>query len=481
MNKWLALTLLLVIIGFGAFFRLNHINDESLWLDEGVSYYNSSSDIGLSGVWNKTAILDQSPPAYYLIMHEYLKITGEDEFYFRLVPVIFGSISILFLFLLIGVMFNWEAGLFAAILLAINPFHIGFSMESRQYVLLSLESLAGFICLFKGITHKNSGLLWWFLFSIVSILGFYTHNFYFFIMLAFGFIYLLYWLFEEKKAIKFLMGMLSVLLIVLAYLPWIPSFLKQLSVERYWIADIGLADMKTYFLDYIGGSEIAAILILGLMLLGFLWGILSVKSDRYKFNVLGVIALCTFVGISLGAPLFYSMNFDTILKIRYTVYVVPIILGLAGYGLYAFRKASLVLPIFIILLLIFISKPWELSVYPMEIGEDFRTLVKIVNNNPAPLIVHSPSTAHVINFYNTGNFGVHPFPNSDDLRFYNIDEKSKENFMDLIFKFDHFYLMTSHSHENPLGILKKWSEEKCGEGENIEIRGMELNYFDECS
>ncbi len=100
MNKGLALIILITILVFGSFLRLLHINDESLWLDEGITYYNSSGE-SYSEVWDKTADLDQSPPFYYFIMHTYLEIFGENEFGFRLIPVIFGILSILFLLLVL--------------------------------------------------------------------------------------------------------------------------------------------------------------------------------------------------------------------------------------------------------------------------------------------------------------------------------------------------------------------------------------------
>lgn len=480
MNKFLFYFLLIAVLVAGAFFRVNHINDESLWLDEGITYYNSSSD-SFSGVWDKTAKLDQSPPGYYFITHTYLNLFGENEFGFRLISVVFGVLSILFLYLLCSEIFDKETGLYAAALLAVNSFHIGFSIESRMYVLLSLFSLIGFWSLYKALKHETRGYFWWILFSLSSIAGLYTHNFYAFVLLAFAAIFLLHIFTVEKKIGKLLMGILSAIIVVIAYLPWLPSFLAQLSVTRYWMAENSIMDIKEYFLDFTGQNAILLLVFIFLSIIALAWSIFAGKSERYKTDLMGSLSLFIFIIFAFSAPLFYSLKFEPILKIRYVVYIVPIFMAIVAFGLRGLQKYTVIIPICIILLISYFSYPLKGSAYPVEIGEDFRGLVEIIDKNPAPLVVHSPSITHVINFYNKGSFKIWPFPYSDNLNEYNIDENSKKKFFDLIRKFDSFYLAVTHSHENPYGLLKVWAESNCSENNQFELSGIELIYFSECS
>lgn len=480
MKKGIAITFLIAILAVGAFFRLNQINDDSLWLDEGITYYNSGGE-SYGDVWERTAELDQSPPAYYLVMHTYLETFGENEFGFRVVPLIFGLLSMIFLYLLMTEMFNHEIGLFAALLLAINPFHIGFSVESRMYVLLSLESLMAFYFFYKAMTHEQRGYGWWGLFTFASILGIYTHNFFIFSLLAFAAVFLVLLPASENKFGKFMMGVLSALMVIIAYLPWLPNFLKQLKVERYWMAPNELSNVKDYFMDFANQNEYVFWAFLGLSIFGVLWSFVRIRSLVFRKGVLASISLLTFLVVSLGMPLLYSLIAEPILKVRYVVYLLPILMGLCAIGIYSLRRFTMILPVMIFSLFVWQLAPWQATAYPIELGEDYRGLVEIVKTDSAPVVVHTPSIKHVINFYNQGAFEIKPFPYSDDLRTYNIDEDSKFQYDNLIKEFESFYLVVTHTHENPPGLLFVWSDARCDQAVEKVVSGMTVYHFSQCS
>ncbi|MBD3360987.1 hypothetical protein GF366_04265 [Candidatus Peregrinibacteria bacterium] len=479
MKRGLILTILIAVLVFGAFLRLDHINDESLWLDEGITYYNSSGE-SFTEIWDKTAKLDQSPPFYYFITHGYLEIFGENEFGFRFISVIFGVLSILFLYLLMANMFNRETGVFAAYLLAINPFHIGFSIESRMYMLLTLEAIMAFYFLYKALTHESRGYGWWFGFTVTSILGLYTHNFFFFVLAAFAFVFLVLWINSKKKTGKLLMGILSSLVLIISYIPWFPNFLKQLQVDRYWMAPNSWADLKNYFLDFANDSSYILLAIIFLIVVGIIWSFSRIRSLEYKKGIFASLSLIVFIFVGIGLPFTYSIIFEPILKIRYVVYLLPIFISLTAIGLYALRRFHIIFPIFILIAATYLFSPWQASAYPAEFGEDYRKLDVIVSKDPDPVIVHTPSIAHVINFYNKGLYEIYPFPYSDDLTEYNIDKNHRSKFIDLLRDFISFYLVISHTHENPPGLLYIWSDSVCDESYEIDVKGMQVYHFSAC-
>jgi uncharacterized membrane protein len=414
-------------------------------------------------------------------MHTYLNIFGENEFGFRLIPLIFGVLSVLFLYLLVSEMFNREMGLFAAFLLAINPFHIGFSIESRMYVLLSLEAILAFYALYKAVVLPGRGYAWWALFTAICILGLYTHNFFFFVLFSFFFIFFILWILYGNKVGKFFMGLLSAMLVSVAYIPWIPSFIKQMEVERYWMAENSFSDLKEYFLDFSNDNSYILLGFFILCVIGFFWSFLRIKASVYKKVLVSFIALCVFLVLSFGAPLFYSLTFEPIMKIRYMVFILPIFLAICSVGIYAFRRLSPIFSVAILILALYIFVPFKASEFPVEIGEDFRKLAETVKNDPAMLVVHTPSAAHAINFYNNDSFIVKPFPYSDDLTEYNIDESSKSKFRDLIRGNKDFYLAITHTHENPHGLLYIWSDEYCKSNYKVEVEGVKFFRFTECT
>ncbi len=479
MNKGLALTILIIVVLVGAFFRIYNLNEQSLWLDEGVTYYNSSGE-NLGEVWTKTSNLDQSPPGFYFLMHGVLKLFGENEFVFRLIPVMFGLLSIVFLYLLLSAMFNEETALFAAFLLAINPFHIGFSMEARMYVLLALEAIMALYFLYMAMRNDNRGYQWWGLFTATIIAGVYTHNFFFFVLLALGIVFLLLLFDAEKIWGKLLMAVLSGIIMTISYIPWIPHFLKQLAVERYWMAENKFSDVKDYLLAFMSDNKYLLITAFALSALGVIWAFAHKKSVAHRQNIFAVVTLGMFLFVGMMAPLGYSLAFEPILKIRYVVYLVPVLMGLIAVGLYALRRLHYSIPVAILAIFTFLLMPWQSSDYPIEFGEDFRGLVEIVKENPAPVVVHTPSVAHVINFYNKGSFEVKPFPYSDDLTTYNIEESSRNKYRDLLRELDEFYLVVTHTHENPHGLLYIWSDAACQQNYKIDLEGMETYLFKDC-
>ena len=52
---------------------------------------------------------------------------------------------------------------------------------------------------------------------------------------------------------------------------------------------------------------------------------------------------------------------------------------------------------------------------------------------------------------------------------------------DLIEELDPFYLVITHSHENPHGLLYVWSDEYCEPNYQIKVDGMAVYYFSECT
>lgn len=479
MKKVWATTLLILIIAFGLFFRLYQINDKSLWLDEGVTYYNSSGD-SLEEVWDKTAELDQSPPAYYFVMHGFLEIFGENEFGFRVVPVIFGILSILMLYLLGSVMFNREVGLFSAFLLAINPFHIGYSVESRMYVMLSLVALIGMYFLYKAMTSEGRSYLNWLFFSLFSVIGIYTHSFFFFVLAGYALVFLLLLIPAKKRLGKFLAGLLSAVIVVVSFIPWLPNLLHQLDVERYWLVENSFWDLKGYLWHFSNEDKRVLYSLFGLGILGVIWHLFAEKAKRYKKEIYSTVAILLFAGIGFGLPLAFSLMWEPVMKLRYMIYILPFFLMTAGMGIYVFRRYFWAFSVPILVFFVAVLMPWKTSIFPEEMYEDFRGLNEIIQEDPDTLVVHSPSISHVINFYSKGSLEIRPFPVSFDLRDYNIGKASEDRYKAYINDLDSFYLVVSHSHEIKEGLLFRWSDEVCKKKKSIEVEGMELTYFEEC-
>lgn len=203
-EKYFLIFILILSLGL----RLINLN-QSLWLDEAAQATLSSQS--LSQIWYGRQA-DFHPPLFYMISHYWLAV-NTSEIWLRILPVIFGVVSIGIIYLLARELGGAKLGLMSAFLLAINPFHIYYSQEFRSYSLLALLGITSFYLYYR----KSKWL------GVVNAICLYTHYSGIFILLAQGF----HSLFLDRKRLRF-WGVNLVLTIVLT-IPWIPQFISQLK------------------------------------------------------------------------------------------------------------------------------------------------------------------------------------------------------------------------------------------------------------
>ncbi|MFZ0547896.1 MAG: glycosyltransferase family 39 protein, partial [Candidatus Promineifilaceae bacterium] len=181
--------LMLLMVGFGL--RLFSLEGQSMWSDEGLSYYRSGLSLGdilrniivVDGVVTR----DTNPTLYFLLLHYWRILAGDTVFAMRFLSAAAGMVSIPLTYALSRRTFGQWAGIVAALLMAISPFHVWQSQIVRNYGLLLTVNLFAVYALFAFLFPKNGRTQWkWFLLWLAaSLAGIYTHYFGFFI-LAFG-------------------------------------------------------------------------------------------------------------------------------------------------------------------------------------------------------------------------------------------------------------------------------------------------------
>lgn len=232
--------ILILILGLGL--RLITL-DQSFWLDEASQAQMSARAI--SRIWSGRTT-DFHPPLFYLIAH-YWMIFGHSEIWLRLPSVVFGVTNIYVIYLLVKQLrlgqklslgfFSVNSEVFAAFLLAVNPFHIYYSQEFRSYILICLLGTLAMLSLVKSAFKSL---------ALVNTLMIYTHYSAIFLIFTQS-IYLV--VYEKEKLRKFLSSSLITLLL---YLPWIPQLLRQLSsgmnIDNFlpgWHSVLSLSPLKT--------------------------------------------------------------------------------------------------------------------------------------------------------------------------------------------------------------------------------------------
>ncbi|MFC1711440.1 glycosyltransferase family 39 protein [Patescibacteria group bacterium] len=236
-------TLILLAIFIGFLLRLIAIN-QSLWLDEAISF--NAASLSLKNYFAKFALKDFNPPFYYLVLHYWLKAFPKTELFLRLPSIIFGVLTGIFIYKIYNLVFsNKKQALLSLILLLTSPLHIYYSQEARVYALSTLlvsASIYYFMLVIKNKRNKN--LIFYTIFTLLML---YSHYLSFFII----FLQFLYSLVLGRGKLKKIF--LAFLAIFILYLPWLPTFFKQLSIgnitaeNKVWVG-LGSASLKNVFL-----------------------------------------------------------------------------------------------------------------------------------------------------------------------------------------------------------------------------------------
>lgn len=173
---------LFVVLLFSFLIRIYHIDNLSLFGDEidvgyqAFSLINTGKDYkgNFLPVYTESLSEARAPLLIYLSIPG-IKIFGLNELGVRVTPVIFGVLSLYFLYKLIFLLSkSHKLAILSSIILSVSPWHFHYSRASFEVTLLLLLILGGTYFIFKYFeSSKNK-----FLYSsiILFCLSFYTYN-----------------------------------------------------------------------------------------------------------------------------------------------------------------------------------------------------------------------------------------------------------------------------------------------------------------
>jgi len=149
---WLGLVVLL-----GFVLRIIHLGTHSFWHDEIHVLIKSEhlSDVVLRG-----DLVSNHPPLFTVLVAVWRSIgPGASEWWVRLLPLILGLCGVVALYFLGRLLFGPRAGLFAAFLLTISPFHVLHSQDLKVYILLPFTGTVMVYWLYRA-SERNRPFLW---------------------------------------------------------------------------------------------------------------------------------------------------------------------------------------------------------------------------------------------------------------------------------------------------------------------------------
>jgi uncharacterized membrane protein len=266
---------LIVITVLGIALRYYHNTDISLWHDEAFSA------LMIRYPWGEMFYrlgLDVHPPMYYIFLRFWHNVFGDSLLSLRSFSIFFSTASIWAAYALVKEAFkNKQAALWAALLIAINPFQLQYVTEARMYTFGAFFALLAGYFLVKALNiqkekhdrerlnmphlpedAKLSHRLWvsYLGFTLSMIIIIYTHYYLFFTAAAIGFYGLVYLFFHHRwDWKKYIPLLLCFIIIVLSFLPWLKTFLFQYHQvqQSYWIPPLNVWSIPSTFWDMMLG------------------------------------------------------------------------------------------------------------------------------------------------------------------------------------------------------------------------------------
>lgn len=129
--------LLAGILLLAVWLRFSGLTAQSLWWDEVVSWQQAS--LPFIEMLSATAE-DNYPPLFNWLVQLSMSLFGDTELALRLPSALLGVVNVLALYWVGSLAGGRLAGLLAALLLTLSPFHIWYSGEARMYALLACSA-----------------------------------------------------------------------------------------------------------------------------------------------------------------------------------------------------------------------------------------------------------------------------------------------------------------------------------------------------
>lgn len=218
-----------VVLGVAFAARLYRIDAQSLWHDEGLSWWFARQPLpqliaGVAGT--------EHPPAYFFLLGIWMRLAGDSAFALRFLSVWAGVLAVA---LVMGLARQWRlpwTGFLAGSVLAIHPFHIWYSQEVRSYAWMAALAVALTWLAWRWLRRLDWKEGW--LYAALGVFSLYVHIFMGFLLAVHFVVGVLPRWFGAPAQRRWRM-LLPYVGIAAFFLPWLFPTLAQVRTNRtYW-------------------------------------------------------------------------------------------------------------------------------------------------------------------------------------------------------------------------------------------------------
>lgn len=219
LEGWPGLVLVAVALVGLAAGLVNGVTGGVLWLDEALSV--EIATLPLSELRGALEV-DGAPPAYYVLLHAWTAVFGEGTTSVRLLTVAMVPVALVLAAALGRRLGGTGGGRAALVALAALPWTMRFGSETRMYLLVVVEVLAGALVLLRVRSTPSRRAVAGLAAVVAALL--YTHYWSLFLLAAVGLWHLPGAVRRRGPDLRVVAGLL---LGGVLFLPWLPTFLFQ--------------------------------------------------------------------------------------------------------------------------------------------------------------------------------------------------------------------------------------------------------------
>ena len=383
LNKYIIFFFLIFL--FGVLLRVYNLNFEDYWFDEQAGFWVADPSISFSETLERSKELDRGTHLVFnLILKTFFYVLGYDPSIGRILPLIFGVLSIPALSYLSFQINNNKSFLLTAIISSINFYLISYSQETRLYSLVFLVSILNIIFFFKIYDLKDlnkSKFLFSILYILFTVLGTCLHIFFFIIIFS-QIIFLLVNYIFKKRTILFEIFIIFISICIYLFFMF-DSLLLQMGIKEFWIQQVSLEFFYNFFFSRFFGSKIMGLIYLIILL----YLIYSNRVSIFKYNS-KFLLLIFILFFSYFIPLVYSIFQKPILIDRYIIFIlVPIIILISNLLLNENNTKKRYIILFIILSSTITNNYIEIFEREISKPEFSKSLINISNSEDKSVII----------------------------------------------------------------------------------------------
>ena len=374
---------------------LYQLNFEDFWLDEMSSFWVSDPSISFSETLLRHKEYDwHNPMLFNLILKSFMSYTSYDPETSRIMPLIFGVVSVGLIGILSYQIRSDQSFIFSTLLASLSIYIIKYSQELRPYTLLLMLSTLNMFLYLKLINNNFNILkkiLLLFLFICISLLNYSTNPFSLIILFSQITASFYNFLFFKKRDNLFYASLIPTTFL---YLIFNYEYINlQLSFDKYMLS----SDIKNifdgfYFPRFFGSKIMGYMYLIILIILITLNKQKIFKKDINYFFLFVVLIYCYII------PLFYSLIKTPVLHDRYIIFILPPVFILISCLIMELsHKNKLVIISF---LLTFTLVNHFLEIFYREITKpEFNKIIKSIQSSPVKnIILYDPSPTIIVTF-----------------------------------------------------------------------------------